>query len=218
MNLVRIAAAGRPIRIGTRLLLLSPPSLRGFATLFAFLRGRIAAPEGSPPGWLPELAGDDAFREYATPLGATLLLYVTTRRDHPGLSLDDCDALAIEMDEDSVSLMVNAAFIRQEGGRPRKSRPGQSPEDGRPKGLDALDFGPIYESENLKRFSPEQLSSMSIDQFENALLAGKLEPDDALTFDEVMEIYEAHRPKAGIAGENPDTAHDGPPIDAEGGA
>jgi hypothetical protein len=181
--------------VGPRLLFLSPPSLRGLATLLAFLSGRIPPPEDAPPGWLPELVGDDAFGAYATPEGATMLLYVTTRRDHPGLDAEAVAGLAAQLDEQAISVLVRIAFVRGEGRPSRRRKDAEDPRKG--KGLEAVDIGKAFEREATRRFPPDVLAGMTVDQFENLLFGGDVEPEDALTYDEVMEMYEAYRPKAG---------------------
>jgi hypothetical protein len=193
VNIIRATAAGRPVRVGPRLLFLSPPSLRGLATLLSFLVGRIPAPEDAGPGWLPELVGDAAFEAYATPEGAMMLLYITTRRDHPGLDPEEAAELAAAMDDESIAALVRMAFVRGEA-RPSRKRK-NADESRKGKGLEAVDLGKVFESEAARRFPPDVLADLTVDQFENLLFGGDTEPDESLTYDEVMEMYEAYRPR-----------------------
>jgi hypothetical protein len=201
MNLIRATAAGRPVPVGPRTLLLSPPSLRGLATVMAYLEGRIPPPEDAPPGWLPDIAGEAAFAEYSTAAGAALLLYIATRNDHPDLTIEEAGKLVLEMDDDGISALVRTVFVR--GSRPNpSSRPGKPPSSRPPgKGIESMDYARIFEAESVKRFPPQVLASMSMDQFENIYMGGNVEPEDVLSYDEVMAIYEAYRPKPQPDGE-----------------
>lgn len=174
--------------IGTRPYLLSPPSLRGFGTILAWLADRLEAPESAEGDWTPPLTDDRAFEEYGKPDGIALLFYLSAKRDQPTLTLADAWELTSDIDEAFISLLVESVFIRS---RRKSSDPEAAPskKPQRGKGLEQIDFAVLMADKDVCKFPPHFIADLSIDQFEILLTGGRPEPEDTLSFDEVMAIY-----------------------------
>jgi hypothetical protein len=192
VNLVRAAAAGRPVAVGARLLLLSPPSLRGIANVLAFLRSRVPPPEGARPGWLPPWAGEAAQAEYLTPLGVAMMLHAVTRRDQPGLTLDECAALGPGMDQAAAQALVDVFFGMEAGRRPIRFRRGTVGK-GPGKGIEEVDFGIAFGAGEAAKSLPDALADLTADQFTIVRFGSDMIAEDELTTEEVHRVWQEGR-------------------------
>jgi hypothetical protein len=193
LDLVRGTAAPRLIKAGDRHLLVSPPSLRGAATLVAHLAGIPSFREAhrertgqDPPGdWSPRLGGRRAISTLLRD-GFPLLLYVATRRDHPDLDYDRIAELAGSIyREDDIHLVAALATL----GRPFRAgvggdgdekeddagAEGEAPDPGDRDGIESIDFGAMTEHPRVRfrLFTPAQVADMTLDQVANVMGGGQ---------------------------------------------
>lgn len=185
LDIVRATGAPLPVAVGGRTLMVAPPGARMRGMLLAWLacrpeiRAAFETGSGSepPPGWLPRWGGPLAL-EALLEDGRGLLVYATTRADHPGLSPEEADALGDLLLEDpdaleAVSQVATLGMLaRDVPPPPAGDRDG--PRDGGDRGgIESVDFGALMELPQLRRLAPSEVGAMTLDQIENALKAGK---------------------------------------------
>lgn len=189
MGLDALTAAPRTVAIGGRHYLISPPSLRGYGLLAAYLRDALG------PGPHPLNADRSIDALFAG--GIPHMLYVSLRRDWPTLTFDHACRLAAKAADDQAALSRLARVIFGLADAPKEGRGDADPGDGEPADPHAsdvltLNWGRLFEGERLAgRFTYADLADMTLEQFNNIATGGESEDDRSLTMDEVMAMYDA---------------------------
>lgn len=171
--------------------LISPPSIRGYARLLLAYEDYVASRAGidQPITFIEFCASADH--------GLAHLLHVAIERDHPAVTFDMAREWVLGMNGDALLTLVRTTLFR-----PREQ--GEASDDPDDKGQDIalIDWGSIYESRSLRRFSYDEISAMTIDQVENAQRGGMPASGEGrpLSYADVLKMFDEDNEEGGRDG------------------
>lgn len=172
MDLQRITAAPVPIETGGGITLISPPTIRGYGRLLA-----LHAAHGRPGQTLIDYCASD---------GLPHLLHVAISRDHPNVTFEQAEEWSRFLPAESLLDLVRVTLTRPREEQDAAQASGETTE------ITQINWGEIFEHQRLRRYSYDQIASMTLDQIENALRGGKPVVGEGvpLTHADVVRLFE----------------------------
>lgn len=183
MTLADLTAAPRILEICGTSYLASPPTLRDYGTIQAYLADTLETPE-------PPAMQDSEVRSHLIEKGRHVLLYVALRRDQPNLTIEDCVRLADSMDGPALKTLYDVVYRVRE--RPQgivTLKDLETPE--RDSDVLLCDWAGGFEIKAMRRYRYRDIADLTLDQINNIITGGTANTgDDREAFEEAMRIYQ----------------------------